>query len=83
MFFLTLFSHSGVGEEEDGPVVESGDGGVEPDSYWKKKEVFLKGSTVSLGEKFSSGIFNADFCIAHFLTCGVFLQENQLLYQPG
>ncbi|XP_070769579.1 SH3 domain and tetratricopeptide repeat-containing protein 2 [Enoplosus armatus] len=46
----------GGGEEEDGPVVESGEGGVEPDSYWKKKEAFLKGSTVSLGEKFSSEI---------------------------
>ncbi|XP_033489416.1 SH3 domain and tetratricopeptide repeat-containing protein 2 isoform X2 [Epinephelus lanceolatus] len=46
----------GAGEEEDGPVVESGEGGVEPDSYWKKKEAFLRGSTVSLGEKFSSEI---------------------------
>ncbi|XP_044062330.1 SH3 domain and tetratricopeptide repeat-containing protein 2 isoform X2 [Siniperca chuatsi] len=43
----------GAGEEEDGPVVESGEGGVEPDSYWKKKEAFFRGSTVSLGEKFS------------------------------
>ncbi|XP_029966978.1 SH3 domain and tetratricopeptide repeat-containing protein 2-like isoform X1 [Salarias fasciatus] len=53
------FSGNGVmtqGEEEDGPLVESGEGGVEPDSYWKKKEAFLKGSTVSLGEKFSSEI---------------------------
>uniref|UniRef100_A0A8C9XGX8 SH3 domain and tetratricopeptide repeats 2 n=1 Tax=Sander lucioperca TaxID=283035 RepID=A0A8C9XGX8_SANLU len=46
----------GVVEEEDGPVVESGEGGVEPDSYWKKKEAFLRGSTVTLGEKFSSEI---------------------------
>ncbi|XP_040904400.1 SH3 domain and tetratricopeptide repeat-containing protein 2 isoform X2 [Toxotes jaculatrix] len=46
----------GAGEEEDGPVAESGEGGVEPDSYWKKKEAFLRGSTVSLGEKFSSEI---------------------------
>ncbi|XP_023275096.1 SH3 domain and tetratricopeptide repeat-containing protein 2 isoform X3 [Seriola lalandi dorsalis] len=46
----------GAGEEEDGPVVESGEGGVEPDSYWKRKETFLRGSTVSLGEKFSSEI---------------------------
>lgn len=44
------------GEEEDGGLVDSGEGGVEPDSYWKKKEAFLKGSTVSLGEKFSSEI---------------------------
>ncbi|XP_034037041.1 SH3 domain and tetratricopeptide repeat-containing protein 2 isoform X2 [Thalassophryne amazonica] len=42
--------------EEDGPLAESGDGEVEPDSYWKKKEAFLKGITVSLGEKFSSEI---------------------------
>ncbi|XP_053180290.1 SH3 domain and tetratricopeptide repeat-containing protein 2 isoform X1 [Scomber japonicus] len=46
----------GAGEEEDGPVVESGEGGVEPDSYWKRKEAFCRGSTVSLGEKFSSEI---------------------------
>ncbi|XP_034738755.1 SH3 domain and tetratricopeptide repeat-containing protein 2 [Etheostoma cragini] len=46
----------GVVEEEDGPVVESGEGGEEPDSYWKKKEAFLRGSTVTLGEKFSSEI---------------------------
>ncbi|TMS17849.1 SH3 domain and tetratricopeptide repeat-containing protein 2 [Larimichthys crocea] len=46
----------GAGEEDDGPVVESGEGVVEPDSYWKKKEAFLRGSTVSLGDKFSSEI---------------------------
>ncbi|GLD61986.1 SH3 domain and tetratricopeptide repeat-containing protein 2 isoform X2 [Lates japonicus] len=46
----------GTGEEEDGPVAESGEGGVEPDSYWKRKEAFFRGSTVSLGEKFSSEI---------------------------
>uniref|UniRef100_A0A7N6A7V7 SH3 domain-containing protein n=1 Tax=Anabas testudineus TaxID=64144 RepID=A0A7N6A7V7_ANATE len=46
----------GAGEEEDGPVVESGEGGEEPDNYWKKKEAFLRGSTVSLGDKFSSEI---------------------------
>ncbi|KAI3351924.1 hypothetical protein L3Q82_020750 [Scortum barcoo] len=46
----------GAGEEEDGPVVNSGEGGVEPDSYWKSKEAFLRGSTVSLGDKFSSEI---------------------------
>lgn len=48
----------GSGEEGDGPVVESFEGDVEPDSYWKKKEAFLRGSTVSLGEKFSSGTCN-------------------------
>ncbi|XP_074504260.1 SH3 domain and tetratricopeptide repeat-containing protein 2 isoform X2 [Sebastes fasciatus] len=41
------------GEEEDGPVLESGEG---DDSYWKKKEAFFRGSTMSLGEKFSSEI---------------------------
>ncbi|XP_071759362.1 SH3 domain and tetratricopeptide repeat-containing protein 2 [Centroberyx gerrardi] len=48
----------GLGEEEEGPGVESGEGGAEPDSYWKRKEAFLRGSTVSLGvgEKFSSEI---------------------------
>uniref|UniRef100_H2TB28 SH3 domain and tetratricopeptide repeats 2 n=1 Tax=Takifugu rubripes TaxID=31033 RepID=H2TB28_TAKRU len=44
------------GEEEDGPTVESGEGEVETDSFWKKKETFLRGSTVSLGEKISSEI---------------------------
>ncbi|KAK2849389.1 hypothetical protein Q5P01_009223 [Channa striata] len=44
------------GEEEDGPVVESHEGRVEPDNYWKKKEAFLRGSSVSLGEKFTSEI---------------------------
>ncbi|KAM4554997.1 SH3 domain and tetratricopeptide repeat-containing protein 2 isoform 1-T1 [Odontesthes bonariensis] len=44
------------GEEEDGPVGESGEGVVEHDSYWKKKEAFLRESTSSLGEKFSSEI---------------------------
>uniref|UniRef100_A0A673BQG5 SH3 domain-containing protein n=1 Tax=Sphaeramia orbicularis TaxID=375764 RepID=A0A673BQG5_9TELE len=37
-------------------MVESGEGGAEPDSYWKRKEAFLRGSRVSLGEKFSSEI---------------------------
>ncbi|KAM9850355.1 SH3 domain and tetratricopeptide repeat-containing protein 2 [Aulostomus maculatus] len=46
----------GAGEEDEGPVVESGEGGTEPDSYWKRKEAFFRGSTVSLGEKFSSEI---------------------------
>ncbi|XP_055014824.1 LOW QUALITY PROTEIN: SH3 domain and tetratricopeptide repeat-containing protein 2 [Boleophthalmus pectinirostris] len=44
------------GEEEGGALGESGEGGAEPDSYWKKKEAFLRGSKVSLGEKFSSEI---------------------------
>ncbi|XP_068181370.1 SH3 domain and tetratricopeptide repeat-containing protein 2 isoform X2 [Antennarius striatus] len=45
----------GAGDEEDGPGMESGE--VEPDSYWKKrKQAFLRGSTVSLGDKFSSEI---------------------------
>ncbi|KAM6923995.1 SH3 domain and tetratricopeptide repeat-containing protein 2 [Xenentodon cancila] len=44
------------GEDIDGPVGESGEGVVEHDSYWKKKEACLRGSTVSLGEKFSSEI---------------------------
>ncbi|CAJ1058195.1 SH3 domain and tetratricopeptide repeat-containing protein 2 [Xyrichtys novacula] len=46
----------GASEEEDGPLVESGEGGAEPDSYWKKKEAFLRGSTMTLGEKFSPEI---------------------------
>ncbi|XP_051903811.1 SH3 domain and tetratricopeptide repeat-containing protein 2 isoform X2 [Hippocampus zosterae] len=41
----------GVGEEEDGPVVESGEGEPEPNNYWKRKEAFLKGSRMTLGEK--------------------------------
>ncbi|KAK6298075.1 hypothetical protein J4Q44_G00311300 [Coregonus suidteri] len=46
------------GEEEEGPGVESGDGEAEPDSYWKRKEAFTRGSTVSLavGERFSSDV---------------------------
>ncbi|XP_028271867.1 SH3 domain and tetratricopeptide repeat-containing protein 2 isoform X3 [Parambassis ranga] len=46
----------GAGEEGDGFGGESGEGGTETDSYWKKKEALLRGSTVSLGEKFSSEI---------------------------
>lgn len=75
IFFLTLFLLSGSGEEEDGPVVDSGEGEVEPDSYWRKKEAFLRGSTVSLGEKFSSGTFNAAFTIVHCLTCSMSLNS--------
>ncbi|XP_055080605.1 SH3 domain and tetratricopeptide repeat-containing protein 2 isoform X2 [Periophthalmus magnuspinnatus] len=44
------------GEDEGGALGESGEGGAESDSYWKKKEAFLRGSKVSLGEKFSSEI---------------------------
>ncbi|XP_072295887.1 SH3 domain and tetratricopeptide repeat-containing protein 2 isoform X2 [Eucyclogobius newberryi] len=44
------------GGEEDGALLESGERGAESDSYWKKKEAFLRGSKVSLGEKFSSEI---------------------------
>ncbi|KAM9741402.1 SH3 domain and tetratricopeptide repeat-containing protein 2 isoform 2-T2 [Menidia menidia] len=44
------------GEEEEGPLGESGEGVVEHDSCWRKKEAFLRGSSVSLGEKFSSEI---------------------------
>ncbi|KAK7922574.1 hypothetical protein WMY93_009476 [Mugilogobius chulae] len=46
----------GVCEEGDGAMVESGEGGAESDNYWKKKEAFLRGSKVSVGEKFSSEI---------------------------
>lgn len=37
--------------------MESGEGEVELDSYWTRKEAFTRGSTVSLamGERFSSG----------------------------
>lgn len=52
---------SHAGEEEEGAVVESGEGGAEPDSYWKKKDAFLRGSSVSVGDKFSSGILNDTF----------------------
>lgn len=40
--------------------MESGEGGVESESYWKRKEAFVRGSTVSLGvgDKFSSGTYN-------------------------
>jgi len=57
-----------AGEEDDGPAVEAGEGGAEPgkggaepDNYWKKKEA-LRGSTMSLGDKFSSGTFK-DSCV--------------------
>ncbi|KAL6117915.1 sh3tc2 [Pungitius sinensis] len=45
----------GEGEEEGIPVVESCEGGAAPDNYWKKKAA-LRGSTVSLGGKFSTDI---------------------------
>ncbi|XP_056139425.1 SH3 domain and tetratricopeptide repeat-containing protein 2 isoform X2 [Lampris incognitus] len=41
---------------EEGSGVESAEGEAEPDSYWKRKEAFLRGSTVGVGEKFSSEI---------------------------
>ncbi|XP_049594229.1 SH3 domain and tetratricopeptide repeat-containing protein 2 isoform X2 [Syngnathus scovelli] len=43
----------GVGEDEDGPLVES-EVDAEPDNYWKRKETLLKGSRVTVGEKCSS-----------------------------
>nr|XP_061793253.1 SH3 domain and tetratricopeptide repeat-containing protein 2-like [Nerophis lumbriciformis] len=46
----------GAGEDEDGPLVESGEGALDPENHWKKKEAFLKGSRVTLGEKCSSEI---------------------------
>ncbi|CAM9326308.1 unnamed protein product [Lampetra planeri] len=46
---------TGAGTDDDRPVVD-GNGGVEADSYWKRKEAFFRGSTVSMGEKFSSEI---------------------------
>lgn len=55
---MIVLAPSGAGEEEeDGVLLESGEEGVESDSYWKRKEAFLRRSTVSLGEKFSSGMF--------------------------
>ncbi|XP_062332333.1 SH3 domain and tetratricopeptide repeat-containing protein 2 isoform X3 [Osmerus eperlanus] len=48
----------GSGEESEGPGAESGEGGEESQSYWKRKEAFARGSTVSLavGERFSSDV---------------------------
>lgn len=43
------------GGEEDGPIGDSGEE-EEHHNYWKKKEAFLRGSKVSVGEKFSSEI---------------------------
>lgn len=57
----------GSGEEGEGPVVESCEGETEPDSYWKKKEAFLRGSTMSLGEKFSTGTCNP--ASPHSISC--------------
>ncbi|XP_037317814.2 SH3 domain and tetratricopeptide repeat-containing protein 2 isoform X2 [Pungitius pungitius] len=45
----------GEGEEDGIPVAESCEGGAAPDNYWKKKAA-LRGSTVSLGGKFSTDI---------------------------
>uniref|UniRef100_A0A8C6P194 Uncharacterized protein n=1 Tax=Nothobranchius furzeri TaxID=105023 RepID=A0A8C6P194_NOTFU len=44
-----------TGEEDDGLAGESGEGGTD-DNYWRKKEAFLRGSIVSVGDKHSSGI---------------------------
>ncbi|CAL8271130.1 unnamed protein product [Boreogadus saida] len=46
------------GDGEEGPGGDSEEGGLEPASYWKRKEALLQGSTVSLGvgEKFFSEI---------------------------
>ncbi|XP_064875948.1 SH3 domain and tetratricopeptide repeat-containing protein 2-like isoform X1 [Oncorhynchus nerka] len=46
------------GNDVMNPGVESGGGEAEPDSYWKRKEEFTRGSTVSLavGERFSSDV---------------------------
>lgn len=60
-------------------MVESGEEGVEPDSYWKKKEAFFRGSTVSLGEKFSSGTFKDAFTIVHCLTCTFYISQSKLV----
>ncbi|XP_077466165.1 SH3 domain and tetratricopeptide repeat-containing protein 2 isoform X1 [Stigmatopora argus] len=46
----------GGGEDEDGLVVESGEGALDDENYWKQKEAFHKGSRVTLGEKCSSEI---------------------------
>ncbi|XP_015232677.1 PREDICTED: SH3 domain and tetratricopeptide repeat-containing protein 2-like [Cyprinodon variegatus] len=43
------------GEEEDGRIGDPGEE-EEHDNYWKKKEAFLRGSKISVGEKFSSEI---------------------------
>ena len=45
------------GDRGEGPGGDSEEGGLEPASYWKRKEALLRSSTVSLGvgEKFFSG----------------------------
>lgn len=79
---MTLFPLSGAGEEEDVAIVISGEGTVEPDSYWKKrKEAFLRGSTVSLGDKFSSGTICDAFTRIICLDCFALLLENLLSYK--
>lgn len=73
----------GSGEEADGPVVESFEGEVEPDSYWKKKEAFLRGSTVSLGEKFSSGTCNPASPLSISCLVAFFLyRDDQFSHEP-
>ncbi|KAJ3587748.1 hypothetical protein NHX12_011345 [Muraenolepis orangiensis] len=46
------------GGGEDGPGGESGESSSEPVSYWKRKEAFLRSSTISIGtgEKFFSEV---------------------------
>ncbi|XP_054648580.1 SH3 domain and tetratricopeptide repeat-containing protein 2 isoform X3 [Dunckerocampus dactyliophorus] len=46
----------GAGEDDDGPLVESGEGVLEPGHQWKRKAAFLRGSRVTLEDKFSSEI---------------------------
>lgn len=51
-----VFFVPSTGEEEDSLVGEPGQGEAENGSYWnKKKEAFLRGSSVSVGDKHSSG----------------------------
>lgn len=52
MFFFIV---QWTGEEEDSPIADPGEEEAENESYWKKKEAFLRGSIVSIGDKHSSG----------------------------
>lgn len=93
LIYFIFFPSPGAGEEEDGPVVESGEGGAEPDSYWKRKEAFFRDSTVSLGDKFSSGINDAACTVhqpdstsctsyTHVLAVHVIFMHNDEAYFP-
>ena len=55
--FPPLHPGSEEGDGEEGLGGDSEEGGLEPASYWKRKEALLQSSTVSLGvgEKFFSG----------------------------